>query len=153
MIVALDGSPLANAVLPHVPVWAKALDLDVTLVRVNPDISDYYPLTLVPGSFFYEVPEETAKEMDVEAADYLGKMANRLRRQGIRSVEELLLKGDPAAALVDLAQRSPDSLVAMTTHGRSGIGRWVIGSVADRVVRHSRVPVLLIRSEHRETEA
>jgi nucleotide-binding universal stress UspA family protein len=57
-----------------------------------------------------------------------------------------LLRGHPAATIVDLVRETPGSLVAMTTHGRSGIGRWILGSVADRVIRHSGVPVLVVRA-------
>ena len=61
-------------------------------------------------------------------------------------MEERLLHGDPAACIIEAASETRDRLVAMTTHGRSGIGRWVLGSVADRVVRNSGDPVLLVRA-------
>lgn len=61
-------------------------------------------------------------------------------------MEKRVLHGHPAVKLVDLARDTSESLIAMTTHGRSGIGRWVLGSVTDRVVRHSGDPVLVIRS-------
>ena len=57
-----------------------------------------------------------------------------------------MLHGCPAAAIVNLVRERPDSLVAMTTHGRSGVGRWLLGSVADQVVRYAESPVLIIRA-------
>ena len=57
------------------------------------------------------------------------------------------MAGSAAGAILDLAQETPDSLVALTTHGRSGVERWVLGSVTDRLVRHSGQPVLVIRAD------
>jgi nucleotide-binding universal stress UspA family protein len=56
-----------------------------------------------------------------------------------------MIEGDAANEIVELAAGSPQSLIAMSTHGRSGVGRWMLGSVAEKVVQHSRAPVLLIR--------
>ena len=75
--------------------------------------------------------------------EYLHRVGDRLHGEGVATSEEQLFHGNPAAAIVDLAHETPDSVVAMTTHGRSGIGRWVLGSVADKVARHSGQPVLL----------
>jgi nucleotide-binding universal stress UspA family protein len=58
----------------------------------------------------------------------------------------MVLEGDPAGEIIDLANTTPNSLIAMSTRGREGIGRWVLGSVAEKVVQHSRDPVLLIRA-------
>lgn len=56
-------------------------------------------------------------------------------------------EGSPAGELIDLAQRNPTSLTVMSTHGRSGIRRWALGSVTDRVVRHMHQPVLIVRAD------
>lgn len=61
-------------------------------------------------------------------------------------VSTVVLEGNAAEKIIDLAHKSPKSLVAMSTHGRTGVGRWVLGSVTDRVVRHSDDPVLVIRA-------
>ncbi len=117
----------------------------MTLVRVTPTVADYYRF----GGYLYEysTPQglDTSVLVDAAATEYLKAAAERLRAEGLSSVEERLLHGNAAAAILDLAQESPGAMVAMTTHGRSGIGRWVLGSVADRVVRHAGVPVLIIR--------
>ena len=72
-------------------------------------------------------------------------LCQQLRQQGLASVRECLLHGDPAAAIVNYAQQTPHSLIAMTTHGGSGLGTWPIGSVTDLVERYSASPVLVIR--------
>jgi nucleotide-binding universal stress UspA family protein len=95
----------------------------------------------------YQGPyEEFSKEVDARAMQYLREIARRVRTQGVSSVEERLLHGHPAEAIVELSRQMSDNLVAMTTHGCSGVRRWVLGSIADRVVRLSGDPVLVIRS-------
>ena len=78
--------------------------------------------------------------------NYLHAIRDRLSDEGVASVEKRVLHGHPAVTIVDLAHETTKSLVTMTTHVRSRIGRWVLGSVTDRVVRHSGDPVLVIRS-------
>ena len=73
-------------------------------------------------------------------------MAQQYRQEGGISEEGQLLHGDSAEALLDMTQRKTGCLVAMTTRGRSGLQRWVMGSVTDRVVRHSDSPVLVVRA-------
>ncbi len=142
VIVPLDGSSLAEQALPHVVALAKALTLDVIPVQVTPRVGDYY--------LYMEFPlvgyEDFSKEVDLQALEYLRSVCQKLLQQKVPSAKERLLHGRAADAIVDLVQEIPDSLVAMTTHGRSGLGRWVLGSVADRVVRSSGGPVLLIRA-------
>lgn len=73
------------------------------------------------------------------------------KNKGAEKVSHRVLWGSPAAELIDLAQRSPGSLTVMSTHGRSGISRWVLGSVTDRVVRHTHQPVLVVRARSAES--
>ena len=81
--------------------------------------------------------------------EYLHRVGDRLHGEGVAASKEQLVHGNP---IVDLAHETPDSVVAMTTHGRSGIGRWVLGSVADKVARHSGRPVLLVRGDEDQSE-
>lgn len=121
VVVPLDGSFLAEQSLPHVVALAKGLRLTTVLLRIGNH-------------------HEQAR-----CRRYLSKVGAKLRRQGLTSVEELVLEGRPAETIIDTAQETPSSLVAMTTHGRSGMRRWVLGSVTDRVARHSGGPILVIR--------
>jgi nucleotide-binding universal stress UspA family protein len=141
VIVPLDESLLAEQALPHAVHLARTMGLRVILLRVTPDAGDYYRnMEYVPSDF-----EDFAQFADGQAMEYLHKVGRKLRDQGFPLVEERLLHGHPAATIVDLARETPHCLVAMTTHGRSGVGRWLLGSVADRVLRHSAGPVLMVR--------
>jgi len=70
----------------------------------------------------------------------------QLEAEGLDKISYVMLEGDAAGEIIDMAQKTPDNLVAMCTHGRSGVGRWVLGSITDRVVCYSADPVLVIRS-------
>ena len=85
-------------------------------------------------------------QVDEEATTYLEQVAAKLQAEGVEQVRCELLHGDAGETLTEFAQTIPNNLVVMSTHGRSGIGRWVLGSVTDRVVRQSGDPVLVIRA-------
>ena len=127
VIVPLDGSSLAEQVLPHTVALARSLRLSVTLVRVS------------------------SHHGEAEARGYLQEVGGKLSQQGVISVNEVVLSGHAGPAIVDIARDIPNSLVTMTTHGHSGIGRWILGSVADLVVRHSGSPVLVVHPRVRIT--
>ena len=135
VIVPLDGSHLAEQVLPHVVALTKALALTVILVRVTP--SDVFTL---PSRRY-----EKFREQDARAFEYLHEVKQNLYQQGVVCVEDLLLRGHPADGILDTARKTPDSLIAMATHGRSWVGRWMLGSVTDCIMRHSGNPLLVIR--------
>jgi nucleotide-binding universal stress UspA family protein len=143
VIVPLDGSELAEQALPHAVAVARALGLKTTLLRVTPSAGDYFKYLDYPPSNY----EDLSKEVDADAVQYLDNINRRIKLEGVAQTEERLIHGSAAFAITDFVKEVPDSLVAMTTHGRSGIGRWVMGSVADRVIRHSGSPVLVVRAE------
>jgi len=122
LVVPVDGSPMAEEVLPHVTAMSKAMGAKVSLVRVA-----------------------TSQDGQAEAREYLDQVSERLRQEGVSSVEGQVLRGEPAGALLDMLQSSPRTMVTMTTRGRSGLERWVLGSVSERVVRYSGTPVLIVR--------
>ena len=142
LVVPLDGSPMAEQVLPHAVALAKAMFLNIILVRVTPSVTVYLREMEHPMAIF----EELRKGADAEAAEYLRTVGTRLRNERGLLVEERVLHGEPPSAVVAMAHRLSENLVAMTTHGRSGAGRWILGSVTDRVVRHCGDPVLVIRA-------
>lgn len=141
VVVPLDGSSLAEKVLPHVSNLAKKMDLEILLVRVYAlpimgyTAEDYYTPNL-------DQLLEQAKE---EARQYLEQKVTQLKGEGLRRVSSRFLEGDSARQIIDIARKTPDNLIAMCTHGRSGIGRLVLGSITNRVVRHSGDPVLIVR--------
>ena len=149
VIVPLDGSKLSEEVLPHVVSLAGPRGLRVLAAMATPSEGEYYRYMNVQMdsiSTVYTGPyEEFSRRAEAEAMEYLHQVREDLLREGLPRVEERLLHGHPAEAIIELARQTSDSLVAMTTHGRSGLGRWVLGSVTDRVVQHSGGPVLVIR--------
>jgi len=143
VIVPLDGSGLAEKVLPHVMVLASKLKLDMQLVRTYSLPPDAY---VVADGVIAQGPAQYRKNLHEESEKYLdGKVAS-LQADGFTAVSATVIEGDAASELIDLAAEPPQSLIAMSTHGRSGLGRWVLGSVAEKVVQHSLAPVLLIRA-------
>ena len=149
----MDGSALAEQIIPHMTPIARGLGLSVDLVRVLPAWNDYFQMAASPefhNPSFESMAESMATQAEEEATAYLEQLKQRLLQEGIGSVEAHLLRGDPAASIIEVADETPDRLVAMTTHGRSGVGRWAMGSVSDRVVRNSGDPVLLLRSAGEE---
>ncbi len=136
ILVLLDGSQLAELTLPHVVELAKKLELEVILVRVFDPLSQ--------GHMPYV--ERIIEKMRRDAKAYLELKVHLLESEGLRKVSYLLLQGNAAAQIVDITQATHDNLVAICTHCRSGIGRWFLGSVTDRVVRHTSDPVLVIHA-------
>jgi nucleotide-binding universal stress UspA family protein len=143
ILVPLDGSHLSEMALPHAMVMARANGYGITLLRVAPQpvYSSSLSSAFAPSA---TVIEGWAEEVNAEAK-YLAAVAASLRRQGL-DVDVKLLEDDPAMALVDYAGHHEEiALIVMSTHGRSGLGRWIFGSVAEKVLHASPVPLLLIR--------
>jgi nucleotide-binding universal stress UspA family protein len=151
ILVPLDGSRLAEKALPAVSELAARLKLEVVLVRVLSRIYFAAPEAYLPV-FGMNIPnpKELWAEGASQAKTYLTGKAEELRAAGTSPVSFLLIEGGgegAAAEIVDLAGKTPHCLVAIGSHGQTGLGRWLLGSVAERAVRHSRSPVLVIRSE------
>lgn len=144
IVVPLDGSGLAERIFPHVVSLAKNMKLAVELVRVYDPPVTAYPVLDMP---YLENLERYREEMRHEAETYLDGKSHELRAEGVAQVSATVIQGDPASEVIGLARKTPDNLIAMSTHGRSGIGRWLLGSVTEKTVQHSRDPVLLVRSQ------
>jgi nucleotide-binding universal stress UspA family protein len=142
IVVPLDGSELAEGVLPTVAELAKTLKLAVVLYRAYSIPTGTY----AGGEDYYAVNyEKLLTAMREEAVDYLEKKTEAVKKLGIANVSYVAKEGFAADGIISLARRSPENLIAMCTHGRSGIKRWALGSVTETVVRHSGDPVLVIR--------
>ena len=141
VIVPLDGSDVAETILSPVATLAKALDLQVLLIRVYG-----LPLPTYGGDDYY-VPDylELKDQIRDEAEGYLNSRASLLRAQGVAEVSTVVIEGSAADGIIDLARKTPDNLVALSPYGRSGLQRWVLGSVTEKVVRHCQDPVLIVR--------
>ena len=137
-VVSLDGSPVAEAIIPFILEIARPLDMEVMLVRVNRPV----PPDVIEGSRHVIVEDPETSRIDAE--EYLAPVAIELRKQGVR-VRTQVRRGQPAEEIVAAARDTGADLIAMTTHGRSGLGRLLFGSVAEAVLREGRVPVFLMR--------
>jgi len=140
IVVPLDGSELAESVLPTAMEVAKALDLEVHLCRAYELAASVYQ-----GSEDY-LPnyDEMLREVKEETENYLAEKAAALKAAGLSRVSAVALAGSGAEEIIRYTQTHRDALVVMCTHGRSGISRWFLGSVTERVVRHSDHPVLVL---------
>jgi nucleotide-binding universal stress UspA family protein len=143
IFVPLDGSGLAEKTLPHACALARRLNLEMHLVRVYAMPPDAY---VVADGVIAQGPAQYREALAREAETYLDGKVEGLRAQGFERVAAMVLQGDAASEIIDVARKTPNSLIAMSTHGRSGIGRWVLGSVAEKVIQHAHNPVLLIRA-------
>lgn len=138
--VPLDGSEMAEAVLPHMEKLAQLLSLEVVLLRV---------VRMVPWGYgaHDRVPLDTAdieQALEQEAKEYLSTIETRVTAKGLRCRSEVM-HGVPWDKIVSFAGNANDMMVAISTHGRSGIPRLVLGSVADMVIRSLETPVLVVR--------
>lgn len=140
VIVPLDGSPLAEMVLPHVVHLAKKLQLKVLFVRA------YALPATISTDEYGTYSEELFNQLEAEAKEYLAKKIEEVKQEGLKNVSSVVDLGYGAEEITSLARKTSDNLVAMCTHGRSGVTRWVLGSVTEKVVRHSGDPVLIIRA-------
>ncbi len=144
-LVPLDGSELAECVLPHLESIATGCGVgEVTLLRVvEPEA---LPAAYDEG---YTTSVADFKRAQVErkaaAEKYLKDLVGRLKH-GSANVKTVVVSGKPADSIADYATKHSMDLIIIATHGRSGVSRWFLGSVADRIVRSACVPVLMVRA-------
>jgi nucleotide-binding universal stress UspA family protein len=138
LLVPLDGSPLAESILAVAEEWAKEKEEEAEL-------------SLLRAVLVHHLPGGDDTEAQVravgEAEAYLAGVADRLQRRGLKQIRWAVWYDEPAAAITQAVARNGVDLITMATHGRGGLSRLVLGSVAEAVVRSVRVPVLLIRGQ------
>jgi HSP20 family protein len=140
ILVPLDGSSEAEAILPLAESLLTPQEGDLLLLRVmRAHLATALPE--VPA----DVVVEAAHEVQAEINEYLSRLAAAIGAKGIR-VQVATASGEPAERIVETARDTDAALIAMTTHGRRGLERLVLGSVAESVVRHAPVPILLMRA-------
>lgn len=139
IIVPLDGSKLAEGVLPHVRELAHCLGCRIVLLQVLTHKSYDYLISDPGLSASLRTTEEAA------ACEYIGPLLTALKNEGLEVSADIATASGPVAdAIIEFTHKVNGDLIAMSTHGRTGPARWVLGSVADRVVRGAGIPVLLI---------
>jgi nucleotide-binding universal stress UspA family protein len=137
ILVPLDGSTLAECVLPHVSAIAQAFNARITLLHIVP------------------LPEEGRGKQAIDSLDwllrkrearaYLDRVASQLRNDGLK-VDHLVLDGPAAQGVIDFAENADVDLIALSTHGQSGLSGWNISSVVQKILLRSYKPTLLVRA-------
>jgi nucleotide-binding universal stress UspA family protein len=151
ILVPLDGSELAERALPYAQGLARELNSELILLRVV-NCVDLASSQAFTGFLPAEVFDAAIEDERQTAAEYLARLAERLQADGL-ATQWVVRSGDPAGEIVEYGKMAQIDLVVMSTHGRSGLSRWVYGSVADRVLRGGTLPVLLIRAMNSEANA
>ncbi len=136
ILVPLDGSRLAEQALPHAAIHAAKFEAEIRLLMVLSPL----PEPSMGGRGMVLSAEEASARV---AKDYLEGVAAELRQQGLQ-VQTEILEGKPYVRVVRYAEENGIDLIIMSTRGQSGLSRWLLGSVTDRVVRGATVPVLLV---------
>jgi nucleotide-binding universal stress UspA family protein len=142
VLIPLDGSDVAEEALGKAKELARLLNVPIKLIRVV----DTYRAQAIPATGMaldYSMLAELAEEEMEDARDYMTASVNALVQEGLSATGDVL-HGPIAQQIVDAAK--PDDVIVMSSHGRTGIKRWFLGSVAEEVIRRANVPVLLIRS-------
>lgn len=141
VLIPLDGSPLAEDALEYAVGLGETMGAQYTLLQaIDPIVMDYAPVARSAG-----LDEQLVEEWRAEAQTYLDQVAARLRERSLQ-VQTSIAVAAPALAILDYARHHGTELIAMATHGRSGVSRLLLGSVADKVVRGACAPVLLHRA-------
>jgi nucleotide-binding universal stress UspA family protein len=142
VLVPLDGSGLAEAVLGPAAVLARLWDAEISLVQV---VRPVVPTSDPPLPFPVGYSDQVTRMRREAAQDYVRDVAERLRGSGVKASGEAVLGGGVAETLLELARPERVHLLAIATHGLGGLRRLVLGSVADKLVRGAEVPVLVVR--------
>ncbi|HEY3298468.1 MAG TPA: universal stress protein [Armatimonadota bacterium] len=143
ILVPLDGSKFAEDALAHATGLAKVFASRITVIFVIEPLPAFpQPATL---GIVMVMPQNMEQEIK-QAEEYLACITNDLKKAGVEA-RLVVTEGDPAAEICDYGKENEMDLIVMSTHGRSGIRRWVYGSVAERVLREAHSPILLVRSQ------
>jgi nucleotide-binding universal stress UspA family protein len=134
ILVPLDGSELAEAAIAGAVERAASRSATLMLVRAA-------EARTLPGTDMIGAQIEAVQE----AEGYLAAVKAKLEKQGVQKIEANVWYGPAATAIIEAAQMYKPDLIVMSTHGRSGLGRLIFGSVAETVLRGTTVPILLIR--------
>ena len=139
ILVPLDGSKVAEGVLPHAKdlAYSQGAELILLTVGANPAMDFAFSDPGLARSAITEQEERTKK--------YISEIEDQLKAAGFRT-STVLRVGSVAEVILGVAEELGVDCIAMSTHGRTGPARWLLGSIADRVVHNSKVPVLLIRA-------
>ena len=150
VLVPLDESELSESALSYVPrLIGSGGQVTLLTVIVPPDLSlsSLYAVPSQPDPALLESEEGLARQLRIQAEAYLRKKAEHLQNTGLK-VESLVQVGQPADSIVENAADLGVEAIIMATHGRSGVSRWLLGSVTQKVLSAAPCPVFVIPSRH-----
>jgi nucleotide-binding universal stress UspA family protein len=142
ILIPLDGATLAEQILEHALGFSAPMQAAYTLLHV------VKPVTLLSPAAFTaptDLDPDTTRQRQAEAQRYLQEVAARLQTGGVEVRTEILVAQQPAAAILEYARDHATDLIALATHGRGGAVRLLLGSVADKIIRGTSIPILLYR--------
>ena len=150
ILVPLDGSKIGEAAVPNVEGlvvrMAPATKIEVILLQVVSTLT--YNVLTESGTAQLPLSEEDMSLIKKKAMEYLESVAAGMRSRGI-DVRTIVKAGHPAEEIVNVAHEVDANVIAMSTHGLSGLKRWALGSVADKVLHASDIPVFIIRAKEK----
>lgn len=143
VLVPLDGSEVAERALQYARQIADPEGGKITLLTAL-DVPEYTMMAYYPTVVAYEGSAENITEkMMPQAKDYLAHTSETLQREGFHVKSEAII-GEPASVIVERARELGVDAIVMSTHGRSGISRWLFGSVASKVLESAQCPVFIV---------
>jgi nucleotide-binding universal stress UspA family protein len=142
ILIPLDGSALAEQVLPYALALGRLTQAEFTLLQAIPLMLPIYGTELYGAGW----DDQLQEQLRVNAQSYLDGVAASLRAESLR-VRTAVVNGGAAGAILEYAHAQSVDTLALATHGRSGVTRWLLGGVADKVVRGAQLPVLLYRPQ------
>jgi nucleotide-binding universal stress UspA family protein len=140
ILLPLDGSAIAEQALPHAIDLACRFQAELILIRVLVQ-------SLERPSLYIKHIEQAEKEIQILAQEYLYGIAAQIKADNLIKVQAVTVQGVPHEEIVRFAEENSIGLIVICSRGQSGISRWLMGSVADRVTRCVKTPVLLIRAK------
>lgn len=149
MMICLDGSKLAEKIIPVMTDIAKCFAGTIVLFQAIGEPDTYVPSSIPvtdEETSAGDILQSKAQDEEYRALGYLAKVAKPLRENGL-DIECATLMGEPSRAILRYAKENSVKLIAIATHGRGGLKRMFFGSVADKVLRESEIPVLVVKSQ------
>ena len=151
ILVPLDGSPLSELALPHVEALAQHFRSEVLLVRICQPVAVPFDLYTLGPDVTDSYNQDLQIQAEKEAREYLNHIQKRLRLKNIKN-RCFVTGGVITESILDIAETETVDLIVMSTHGRSGLSRWVYGSVASKILQVASCPVFLVRAISTQTE-
>jgi nucleotide-binding universal stress UspA family protein len=150
ILVCLDGSKLAEQILPYATEEALKFDSRVTLLQVM-TIPSSVSAAAGAAAQTGDIMKEESQRQEADTRTYLDSVGQGLLKKGVNTDCVVLQPSPPGEAIVKYGRDNSIDLICIATHGRSGLGRAVFGSVADHILRESGLPILLIRPKEAST--